>query len=60
MIWQGCQKQLFNVIEEMTAERNENTSEVKLDIFEVLTLIIYSYIHIFTYLTERKKETPLG
>ena len=35
MIWQGCQKQLFNVIEEMTAERNENTSEVKLDIFEV-------------------------
>ena len=55
MIWQGCQKQLFNVIEEMTAERNENTSEVKLDIFEVLTLIIYSYIHIF----DRKNKKHL-
>ena len=35
MIWQGYQKKLFNVIEEMTAERNENTSGAGLDIFEV-------------------------
>ena len=37
-----------------------NTSEVKLDIFEVLTLIIYSYIHIFTYLTEKNKKHLWG